>query len=309
MSFRLFVYYCAFCGAWAALMGWIFGRLIASDSGSDIANAGVKGMLLGLLLALGLGAVDALLNHPIQQLGRIAARVGLSVVVGGFGGLIGGVVGQVFYGLTEWNAFLVFGWTITGLLIGASLGVYDILARILQSEDLSGALKKILHGAVGGTVGGVLGGIVSLLLKGVFGGLFSDKPVELLWSPSATGFVALGLCIGLLIGLAQVILKEAWVRVEQGFRAGRQLILSKPSVTIGRAESCDIGLFGDSGVEKLHARIVQQPDGYYLTDDNTPGGTFLNGERIRQPTLLHNGDLIKLGSSVLRFGERRKKAG
>ena len=60
------------------------------------------------------------------------------------------------------------------------------------------------------------------------------------------GFVALGMCIGLLIGLAQVILKEAWVRVEAGFRAGREMILSKPEVTIGRAESCDIGLFGDA---------------------------------------------------------------
>jgi hypothetical protein len=70
---------------------------------------------------------------------------------------------------------------------------------------------------VGGTVGGLLGGILSVVLRGVWTGIFSNKPSELLWSPSAMGFVALGMCIGLLIGLAQVILKEAWVRIEAGF--------------------------------------------------------------------------------------------
>ena len=75
-------------------------------------------------------------------------------------------------------------------------------------------------------------------------------------STLAVGLVILGMCIGLLIGLAQVVLKEVWVQVEQGFRAGREMILSKPDTTVGRAESCDIGLFGDNKVEKMHARIV-----------------------------------------------------
>ena len=76
-----------------------------------------------------------------------------------------------------------------------------------------------------------------------------------MWTPSAAGFVALGLCIGLLIGAAQVILKEAWVKVEEGFRPGRELIVSKGEIVIGRAESCDVGLFGDNAVERTHARI------------------------------------------------------
>lgn len=121
------------------------------------------------------------------------------------------------------------------------------------------------------------------------------------------GFVALGLCIGLLIGLAQVILKEAWIQVEAGFRAGRQMILSKPEFTIGRAESCDIGLFGDAAVERLHARILLQNNQYYLSDAGTPAGTFLNGRPIAQPTPLRSGDAIGIGKSLLRFSERAKR--
>jgi pSer/pThr/pTyr-binding forkhead associated (FHA) protein len=94
------------------------------------------------------------------------------------------------------------------------------------------------------------------------------------------------------------------VRVEAGFRAGRELILSKAEVTIGRAESCDVGLFGDPSVERLHARIVRGDAGYYLADAGTQGGTFLNDVRVGPPTPIRSGDLIRVGNSVLRFGER-----
>ena len=123
------------------------------------------------------------------------------------------------------------------------------------------------------------------------------------------GLVILGLCIGLLIGLAQVFLKEAWLKVESGFRAGREVMLSKDETTIGRAESCDIGLFGDNAVERTHARIQLKNNQYVLADAETPGGTFLNDKPVRKPTPLRNGDAIRVGNSVLRFGERQKTKG
>jgi len=109
----------------------------------------------------------------------------------------------------------------------------------------------------------------------------------------------------LLIGLAQVLLKEAWVRVENGRRAGREMLLTRPATTIGRAESSDIGLFGDPGVEKTHACIVLRRHHYVLTDAGTTGGTFLNGQRLAQEMPLRTGDLIRVGDSLLRFGEKR----
>jgi predicted component of type VI protein secretion system len=119
--------------------------------------------------------------------------------------------------------------------------------------------------------------------------------------------VALGACIGLAVGLAQVMLKEAWVRVDAGFRPGRELILTKPEITLGRAESCDVGLFGGQGVEKLHARITRQGDRFLLADAGTPGGTLLNGTRLIDPAPLRDGDRIQMGNCILTFGERRKE--
>jgi hypothetical protein len=307
MSFRLFIYYCALCGGWSAFFGWALGRMTAPSS--DVGGAGVKGMFLGMLVALGLGLVDALWNLSLRQFGQVFLRVGVAVLVGCVGGLLGGMIGQLLYNATGNNGiFLVFGWTLTGLLVGVSIGVFEILSSVVRQKDVGGSVKKLVNGLIGGTAGGVLGGILYLVLRSAWTGIFRDKDSEYLWSPSAMGFVALGMCIGLLIGLAQVILKEAWIRVEQGFRSGREMILSKERTTIGRAEACDIGLFGDNAIEKLHACIVQQGNRYFLEDNRTPAGTFVNDQPVAGLTPLNSGDLIRVGRSVLCFRERQKRS-
>jgi hypothetical protein len=317
MSFRSFIYYCALCGGCTALLGWFIGRAplpewvlkeslrIDNESLIEIGKAAFRGMLLGMLVAFGLGILDAILS-PGKGFFRFLGRVVVAVLVGSIGGLLGATVGQAFYGLFQFSAFLVFGWTITGLMIGAAPGMYDLLERLLRRENLSGAFRKLIHGLIGGCVGGFLGGLIFLALGFAATAVFRDQATNF-WTPVAAGFVALGMCIGLLIGTAQVILKEAWLKVESGRRAGREVILSKPAVTIGRAESCDIGLFGDPTVERTHARILLQDNRYVLADENTPGGTYLNGERIGEPALLRSGDEIRVGNCTLRFGERQKR--
>ncbi len=216
MSFRSFILYCALCGGWAALLSWALGRFIT--------NSGIRGLLLGLLIALALALVDALWNFTMRQASRGIPQVCASGAIGAVGGLMGGAMGQLVVdkvgeGTILGGVFLVFGWTVTGLLIGASVGTYEAMNRFVREQPLGGSMQKIIKGTLGGTVGGFLGGILYLVLWGIFGLIF--KNASDLWSPSAAGFVALGACIGLMIGLAQVIFRQAWLRVEAGFRAGR----------------------------------------------------------------------------------------
>lgn len=306
MSFRWYIYYCALFGGCSAYVGWALGRLPSVET--PFLLAVIRGLFLGLTLALGLTLVDIVWHHSRRDRADAIWRLLVAGLAGSAGGILGGAVGQRLYGPTQWSVFLILGWAITGTLIGAAPALFDLLIRLAQDEDSSAARRKLWNGILGGSVGGMLGGLLYLLIRGVWALILGDR-ADQFWSPSATGFVALGLCIGLFIGLAQVILKTAWITVVTGFRAGRELLLSRNEMILGRAEGCDIPLFGDSQAEKQHARIVLQGGNYYLEDLQSPNGTFVNGQRLTQPTRLHSGDLIEIGRSALRFGERIKRVG
>lgn len=301
MSFRWFLYFCALWGAVAGLGGWALGRLFPVDS--TVLEASLKGMFVGMVLGVILVLVDLAFTSV-----RLEAVLSVPTgwLVGAVGGLAGGAIGQSLFGVTQWSAFLIFGWTLTGLLIGASPGAFGYLAALMRGEDSSGARRKLLNGVMGGTIGGLLGGGFFLLLASGWASMLGDR-ANSFWSPSAIGFAILGACIGLLIGLAQVVLMDAWVKVEAGFRAGREMILSRAETTIGRAEGCDIPLFGDGGVEKLHARIKSTGGGYFIQDAGTAGGTFVNGEPVEGWRMLHDGDRIQMGRSSLLFKERARR--
>jgi hypothetical protein len=294
MSFKLFIYYCAICGGWAAFLSWGVAQSIGVRSlASPYLRTALIAAVLGVLVAGAIGFVDALLNAVGSQRW---VRVGICMGIGLAGGMVGGLIGQFLNSAFRFPFFI--GWILVGVGIGASIGVFDLIRAVQKGGDLRVPLKKTLNGVYGGFLGGFLGGVL-------FGLMFPNDRIPR--TDLAIGLVILGLCIGLMIGLAQVFLKEAWLKVAKGFRAGRELMLSKDETTIGRAESCDLGLFGDNGIERTHARIVLKDNRYLLADADTPGGTFLNDERIGKPTPLKSGDVIRVGNSVLEFGERQKR--
>jgi hypothetical protein len=308
MSFRLFAYYCAAWGAAAAYFGWMLGRLLEGDAG--LMAAAVKGMALGVCVSLGLGLLDTRASGSQRDSVSLVVRLGLTLLIGAFGGLVGGFVGQGLYQLSDgqWGSLLVLGWMLTGLLIGAAPVAFDFLGAVLRNEDRRGAHLKLRNGLLGGTLGGLVGGLLSLFLHRLWAMAFQDADAQSLWSPSATGFVALGACIGLAVALAQIIFREAWLRVDAGFRPGRQILLTKPETTIGRAEACDIGLFGDAATEKLHARIVREGNRWILADAGPQAATLLNGQRLTGSVALRSGDRIQIGNSVLSFGVRNPES-
>src|SRR4051794_20782542 len=101
MSFRLFIYYCAAWGACAAFIGWIAGRLLAGEPG--LGSASVKGLALGVIVAVGLALVDALAAASQRDFAALGVRLTLALLFGAVGGLIGGFLGQLFYGWLQWE--------------------------------------------------------------------------------------------------------------------------------------------------------------------------------------------------------------
>jgi hypothetical protein len=130
-------------------------------------------------------------------------------------------------------------------------------------------------------------------------------------SSRATAFVILALCIGALVGLAQVVLKEAWLTVLDGYRAGRQLILSQPITSLGRADYLALPFLGpmNRDVEAEHVTITRRADGSYVVEDNhTRLGTRLNNQPLQGQAVLKNGDVIKFGTNFVRFNERQRRS-
>src|SRR5262245_41141347 len=239
MTFKRFIYYSAVMGGWGAFLAWCLVRLFGIEAiESPTVRVMAIGVLLGMLVAAFIGLVDAILNASgSQRLIRtlICAAVGLP------GGLIGGLLGQVIFGA---GPLLFIGWMMAGIFIGASLGVFDVVQAQIRRAEARLPLKKVLNGVYGGVLGGLVGRLP-------FGLLLNVEAIPLF--KLCLGLVILGICIGLLVALAQIFLREAWVLMETGRRAGKQMLLSKEVTTIGRAEGCDIGIFGEQGVEKEHA--------------------------------------------------------
>ena len=210
------------------------------------------------------------------------------------GGCLGGAVGaMVGYAAVNLELPHVIGWLIMGLGIGVVEGIYE------QSKS------KIRNGLIGGGVGGFLGGV-----------FFSYVPTLLgtgsEMSGRAAGFVILGICIGAMIALAQVVLKDAWLTVLDGYRTGRQLILSQSVTSLGRAEHCPLPFLGpmNRDLELQHVKIIRRPNGSYAVEDNqTRLGTRLNNQPLQGQAVLKDGDVIKLGTNFVRFNERQRRKG
>ena len=74
---------------------------------------------------------------------------------------------------------------------------------------------------------------------------------------------------------------------------------STGEITIGRDASCTITIDNDAFVSGLHARVFDL-DGQPMVEDlDSTNGSFLNGNRLQGMRLLHRGDRIQVGYTVL----------
>src|SRR5262249_19271313 len=63
-------------------------------------------------------------------------------------------------------------------------------------------------------------------------------------------------------------------------------------VVIGRGDACDVVLAID-GVSGKHARLYLKDGVPWIEDLRSTNGTFLNGQRVTQATILKNGDRLR----------------
>jgi EAL domain-containing protein (putative c-di-GMP-specific phosphodiesterase class I) len=79
---------------------------------------------------------------------------------------------------------------------------------------------------------------------------------------------------------------------EQGGPAERVPLLRVP-FTLGRSEATDHPIYS-SKVSKEHATILKLGEDFAIRDLSSTNGTFVNGQRVDQQQLLHDGDIVHL---------------
>lgn len=87
-----------------------------------------------------------------------------------------------------------------------------------------------------------------------------------------------------------------------GDHVGKEHRLGAKRVLIGRGAQCDI-LINDSSVSREHASIERKEGRFLLRDLRSTNGTVVNGTSI-DVAVLHHGDKIRVGKTVLKFLER-----
>jgi diguanylate cyclase (GGDEF)-like protein len=95
--------------------------------------------------------------------------------------------------------------------------------------------------------------------------------------------------------------KDRYILLEiYGRNIGKRRDIEKEGIVIGRADEADIPL-DDQSVSRQHVRILQRKKEFFVNDLKSTNGTYLNDVRITEPTLLHNGDRIKIGTTIFKF--------
>lgn len=259
--------------------------------------------VIAALVGLFLAAADGLLSHAFRR-AAVCALVGMAC--GLALGLAASVVATILYNWTESlvdsfegeGARTVLGflahmlsrglvWAIAGLTMGLGQGI------ALRSK------RMVVNGLLGGLVGGLLGGLLfdpigELLQRG------SEHFVG--GEPSrAVGFAVIGLSTGLMIGVVELLARDAWLKMLIGPLAGKEFVLFKNPTVIGSSPKADVYLFKDPEVEPAHALLHAVGDGYEVEDRTGAGRTFLNGRPVRRAHL-ENGDQVRIGRTVLSFG-------
>lgn len=283
-------------GGLGGLLGWGLMTVFVHISTGSTVRLYFKDMLTGALIGLALGACtgawDGLFRARSLRQALAGARVGALLGLGG--GLVGLVVGEVIFSVAGGGLLpRAVGWGLFGALIGTNEGVAKRMPQ------------KTLFGAYGGLLGGLIGGstyecTASLLQWVGFGRNFAIA------LGGALGLVLLGLCVGLMVGLVEDLLRTAWLLFTSGRFEGQTRTLDprKPATLIGRSELADICILADPAVVAEHARLAWADGGFVVEAlggevrvKPSSGGDF----RPVQRHVLAPGDLLQIGSSRARY--------
>src|SRR5713101_2533023 len=81
--------------------------------------------------------------------------------------------------------------------------------------------------------------------------------------------------------------------------AERRESFGRTEINVGRVQGNDL-MLPKGNVSKRHARLLYRDGRFIVTDLKSTNGTYVNGRKIAQATIVREGDKIYIGDFVLR---------
>ncbi len=171
----------------------------------------------------------------------------------------------------------------------AAYGINPALIASASSVGPSGAASAYL--TVGGTGdSALLGSSAGRSVSGAPRGLWAAS------GDSKIGSVPPGTTVD--SGVPRINARHS-LKFASGRLRGSEIALKENGpIVIGRSKGLDIVL-DEANVSGKHARLTVSGNDVTLEDLGSTGGTFVNGEKLKQPRVLREGDRIMIGSSMI----------
>ncbi len=264
------------------------------------------------------GAVLLMAQWPLPWIGPFLPAVVLGLGLGALLAPIGSLVDRYPHRAAK------------AALLGALLGVAASGAGLLllyAVVQLAGAERPqwvswptvpavlALQGAAVGFASGMAGGRSKLALRraghGLLAGAVLGVPFagglfwfgDSAWQPLA-GYALWGSVLAGWIFWGERRFARRWLRLVTGPGEDTLIPLTASLVTVGRLESNDVPLLHHREVFPLHCQLRREA-GHYKIVDEEQGGLVLVNYRQVQEHALKPGDLLKIGSALLQYGEGR----
>ncbi|MGH9420552.1 MAG: FHA domain-containing protein, partial [Thermoanaerobaculia bacterium] len=259
------------------------------------------------LIGLAIGAADGIVCR-LPRRAMLGGLVGL--LVGFVGGLLSGAIANVIYiplshlaqqqmsssseGAHAFGFLLqmvarMFAWTLAGMAMGLGQGI------ALRSKRLLG------YGFLGGLIGGLLGGLLFDPLDLV---IIGPSSIGAGWS-RMVGFIIIGAAVGAMIGLVELLSRDAWLRMTEGPLAGKEFLIFRDVMNIGASPRSEIYLFNDPRVAPTHASLRTLGDEIEISATDRVHPLLVNNNAIRTARLRH-GDRITIGATSFVFEQRQR---
>lgn len=98
---------------------------------------------------------------------------------------------------------------------------------------------------------------------------------------------------------AKPIVKEAYLEATKGKLSGQRFSLDVDDFSVGRSRDNNLQL-SDTKVSRFHVRLRYAQGSWFIQDQNSAIGTFVNGKQVKA-TRLNSGDYIKIGEDTFIF--------